>query len=407
MWLLGLTQIIGYGTLYYGFAILAPDIGAEFGWPVAWVYGALSLALLAGGIVAPFAGSRIDRHGAARVMAFGSVGGAAALAIVALAPSASMFVVGLVAIELASAFVLYNAAFACLVQATGWDARRRITHLTLIAGFASTLFWPLTSALHAVLSWREVFGVFAMLNLLVCLPVHFWLARNAGVAPADSASPAPGTAIDEVPLPPQVRRRAFVLVAAGFCLSGFLLSSILAQMVPVLSAVGLGSATVVVSALFGPAQVLARFINMATGSGRHPLTVTLISCAMLPLATLVLVVTAPAVAGAVLFVVLLGFGSGLNSIVHGTLPLALFGRAAYGERLGRIASAQLATTSVAPFALAFLIDIAGPTTALGVMIVIGLLGLSAFMAVDRLRSRTAPASMAPITVQAGPSGNIV
>lgn len=78
VWLLGLTQIIGYGTLYYGFAILVPDISAEFGWPVAWVYGALSLALLAGGIVAPFAGNRIDRHDAAKVIAFGSVGGAAA-----------------------------------------------------------------------------------------------------------------------------------------------------------------------------------------------------------------------------------------------------------------------------------------------------------------------------------------
>lgn len=199
-------------------------------------------------------------------------------------------------------------------------------------------------------------------------------------------------------LPPQVRRRAFVLVAAGFCLSGFLLSSILAQMVPVLSAVGLGSATVIVSALFGPAQVLARFINMATGSGRHPLTVTLISCAMLPLATLVLVVAAPAIAGAVLFVVLLGFGAGLNSVVHGTLPLALFGRVANAERLGCTASAQLATTSVAPFALALPIERAGPTAALGVMIVVGLLGLSAFMAVGRLRSRTAPASMAPIAI---------
>ncbi len=82
------------------------------------------------------------------------------------------------AVEIASAFVLYSTAFAALAQLTGPGAQRAIVHLTLIAGFASTVFWPLTTALHATLSWREVYLVYAALNLVACLPAHIWLARQ-------------------------------------------------------------------------------------------------------------------------------------------------------------------------------------------------------------------------------------
>jgi len=394
VWLLGITQIVGYGTLYYGFAIIAPDIAGEFGLPLSSVYGGFSLALLAGGAVAPYAGRLIDRHGAARVMAAGSVGAAAALGGMALAPGLAGLTAGLLAVEVVGTLVLYDAAFAHLVQTAGGDARRRITHLTLIAGFASTLFWPLTAMLDAALTWREVIGVFAAMNLLLCLPAHVWLAR-AGTRPAEGAAGAgAGSEVDETPLPAALQRRAMVLVAVGFALAGFLLSAILAQMVPMLTALGIGSA-VTVGALFGPAQVLVRFVNMAAGAGCHPLTITILAAALMPVAVLLLAATAPQVVGAVLFVVLLGFGSGLSSIVRGTLPLALFGRSGYGARLGRMASARLLLTSVAPFAMAFIGDLSGPSIALAAMAAVGLFGLVAFIAVARLRAAAVSAATVP------------
>jgi MFS family permease len=402
VWLLGLTQNLGYGTLYYSFAILAADMAAEFGWPVAWIYGAFSLALLVGGAVAPLAGRQMDRHGAAKVMTVGSVAAAAALALIAVAPNAIVFLIGLTALQAASTYVLYDAAFAHLVQRGGTDARRRILHLTLIAGFASTMFWPLTSALHAVLSWREVIGLFAVANLLVCFPVHAWLIRpNAAKSAPAGAGSLPAAAPMETPLPSALRPKAFLLIATGFSLGGFLLSGILAQMVPLLSAVGLGTAAVYASTLFGPSQVLIRFINMAAGSGRHPLTVTIIAATLLPIAVLVLAITAPATAGAVAFALLLGFGSGLTSIVRGTLPLALFGAAGYGAQLGKMASARLVLTAIAPFVLAFLVENAGAVTALLSLAAIGALGLFAFLAVLPLR-KAAAAQAANCTAPKGP-----
>ncbi|MDQ0998163.1 MFS family permease [Phyllobacterium ifriqiyense] len=113
---LGLTQIIGYGTLYYSFSVLAQAMAEDFGWPPEWVFGVFSISLLAGGLAAPVAGSWIDRHGAGKVMSWGTIGAVTALIACAIAPSPMTFTAGLITIELASTFVLYNAAFAVLVQ---------------------------------------------------------------------------------------------------------------------------------------------------------------------------------------------------------------------------------------------------------------------------------------------------
>jgi MFS family permease len=385
--LLGITQIIGYGTVYYSFAILAGDIARSFGWSVAWVMGAFSLALLVGGLTAPLAGRLVDRHGAGPVMVAGSAAAAAALFLTSLAPGPVAFVAGLVAVELASPFILYDAAFAALVQLCGSRGGIRITHLTLIAGFASTVFWPLTTWLHQHLDWRETMQLFAALNLVICLPVHMAVAR---IRPyQEPRTGDTGTASrDEPTLPPAVQGRAFLLVASGFALSGFLLSAALTQMVPMLEALGLDASALWVAALFGPAQVLVRFVNMLVGVRAHPLTVALLAVTLLPLSAVLLAATAPSVAGAALFAILLGFGSGLKSIVQGTVPLVLFGSAAYGTRLGKMAFARQFLAAFAPFAFAFLIDAAGARVALIVFVAIALAGLAALIAVARIRNRT-------------------
>ena len=193
------------------------------------------------------------------------------------------------------------------------------------------------------------------------------------------------TASEEAPAPRPLQRRLLWLVTAGFALSGFALSAVLTQMVPMLSGLGLGASALLVSTLFGPAQVLVRLLNMLLGVRRHPLPATLIGLAMLPLAVLILMATAPLAAGAVVFAVLLGFGSGLKSIVQGTLPLALFGSGSYGARLSVMASARLVLGAIAPFALASLTSAVGPTYALAALAGVAGLGFAALLEVARLR----------------------
>src|SRR5262249_53367194 len=160
--------------------------------------------------------------------------------------------------------VQYGAAFALLVQINPKVAQRSITYLTLIAGFASTIFWPIATALHAHMSWQSVYLCFAALNIAICLPIHAWLAFGASKSKEGARGPAKHV---EPRLPPSIRTPAFVLMVTGFALESFVNAALLVHMVPVLSGLGLGAMAVMVGTLFGPSQVLSRFTNMVFGGG--------------------------------------------------------------------------------------------------------------------------------------------
>lgn len=386
IWALGVTQIIGYGTLYYAFSVLSPAIGVSFGWSAEWVFGALSLALLAGGLMSPVAGHFADRFGAARIMAVGSVFAAVTLSAAALAPKGTTFAAALIAMEVTAAFVLYPSAFAALVQLGGRNAQRSITHLTLIAGFASTLFWPLTAWLHTFLDWRAVFLVFALLHLLVAAPLHLWLFRQTPPVRPTTAAELPAPHTPEIPhanglLPAARRSPVFALLLAGFAIEGFILAGMLLHLVPLLGTLGLGTSAVLVTTLFGPAQVLGRLSNMLFGAGLRQTHLGVFAALLLPLGVLVLATTSPSLPGAIAFGILFGMGSGLISIVSGSLPLELFGRDRYGSRLGWLSSARQIASALAPFVIALTIGIAGTMAALWAVTVAGILATAAFVAI--------------------------
>ncbi|RWP85527.1 MAG: MFS transporter [Mesorhizobium sp.] len=387
IWALGLTQIIGYGTLYYSFSILAPAMAREFDLTEGWVFAALSASLFAGSLFAPTAGRWADRFGAGRIMTVGSVAAAVALALCAVAPDRVSFVLALLAMELASSFVLYSAAFVAIVQIGVPRPQRSITHLTLIAGFASTLFWPLTSALHAHLTWREVYFLFAALNLGLCLPIHAWLmrlSRRHATARSQEREPIPEAG---APLDPRRGRAVFLLMLAGFATEGFVLSAILIHMVPLTAALGLGTAGLFVSTLFGPAQVASRLINMLFGGRLQQTHLAVIAASLITAGLCALLLTTPWLPGAFLFVLLFGLGSGLTSIVGGTLPLELFGREGYGARLGWASAARQFTSAFAPFALAFMMARTSVANSLWVLVVVAASGVIAFLAIVLLRRR--------------------
>lgn len=380
IWALGTTQVVGYGSLYYGFGVLAPAMAADLSTSQAMVFGLLSLSLLVGGMTAPLAGKLADRYGAARVMRTGSVIAALGLALVGLAPGLLGLALALIGMEAAASFVLYSVAFVALVQIGSQDARRAITHLTLIAGFASTLFWPLTAWLETLIGWRGTYLAFAGLNLAVCLPLHWLLARHSvALSPPTPASVAEPAA-PKRPSQPLL----FPLLLAGFAAQGFVSAALLVHMVPLMAALGLGASAALVTTLFGPAQVLSRVANLRFGRGLSQTSLAVVTAAMAPVALLLLFATAPALAGAIAFAVLFGFGSGLSSIIAGTLPLALFGSDNYGQRQGWLGAARQVVSAVAPFALALLLGLMSARMAVGAVGLVALLQLGIFLAIRHL-----------------------
>lgn len=385
---LGLTQIIGYGTLYYSFSILAPGMAKDVGMSREAVFGTFSAALLAGGLAAPFTGVWLDRFGAARMMALGSVLSALLLVLCAWSPGVAFFIAAVIATQVASGLVTYQAAFAALVEHAPQDATRNITYLTLMAGFASSIFWPITTTLAAHFDWRTIYLIFAGLNLVVCLPVHLALAGGRARRAALVSSETPRPPVAGV-IAPGERRRAMIIVSLAFALSGFALSSLLIHMVPMLGALGLAGAAVTVSALFGPAQVASRLVNMIFGESLPPTGLAMLSTALIALGGVVLAVTDGNLVGAVVFALCAGMGSGIGSIAQGSVPLHLFGSEGYGAIAGRMTAARLVASAAAPAVFALAMERLGIPVSLLLNAALGALGMIGFALVGRDVKRTA------------------
>src|SRR5215468_297084 len=230
---LGVTEILAWGAIFYPPVLTVPLIAHERGWSMTFAMGGFSLALLTAGVVSPRVGKLIDRHGGHCVMPIGSL----------IATPGRIF---------------------------GADARRPITALTLAGGFASTVSWPATHVLLEAVGWRGTYLTYAALLALVAAPLHaFVLPRGRAdprARPAGLAQPRPAV------LPPH--GWAFVLVAAAFAAYAFVPSGLSAHLLAIFGRSEIDATTVVtIGALFGPSQVLARIGELTIARRAHPLVV--------------------------------------------------------------------------------------------------------------------------------------
>lgn len=386
---LGITQVIGYGTLYYAFAVLAPRMTASFGWAPEWTYGGFAAGLLAAGLVAPVTGRLIDSYGTRMVMSIGSVLAGLALFALAEARGPISYFVAMIVLEAVATMVLYDAAFAALTQAKGASARRAISQLTLIGGFASTLFWPLTTALLAEFDWRGIYRIYAILQIVVCVPLHLFLLPSRVRVPAHAApASSGGDAAAGDYLHGDARRSAFVLLALAFSLQGFVVSAMSVHMLTMLQGLGLSAAVAVgIGAMVGPSQVAGRLVEMLFGTGLQPVTTAWTSALLMPLGFMLLLAGGMTATLAGLFAIAYGISMGLGSIVRGTVPLQLFGPAGYGAMLGKLSAPGLAIKAAAPLAFAILIERAGQVPSMLLLIAFSAIAAIALFALARKVSR--------------------
>jgi MFS family permease len=381
--LLGVTQTIGYGTLYYAFGVVAPLMQADTGLSLTAIYGAFSLSMLASGLAAPSIGRLFDRHNPAIVMAAGSLAAGAALAAWALVPGTIAFVALLLIVQTASILVLYEAAFVVAAHyAAAGTARRTITGITFMAGFASTIFWPLTQWLTTVADWHGIYLVYAALQVFICFPLHLliWYRLKPVIIAHDDADGS-RTELGSVE-DPHLRRRIMPFLLAGFAANAFVISAVHMHLIGLLAAIGLGASSALVGALLGPAQVAARVVEFATARNVSIHVASLAAVLALPIALAVLMAGAPMLSAALAFGLIFGAGQGLSYIVRGVLPLELFGRKGYGAVTGRINSARLFVSATAPFLTAFVFEQGGAQLALGTILLVAALGAACLAGVS-------------------------
>jgi len=350
---LGTAQTLAWASSYYLPAMLARPMAGELGVSEPTVFAAFSVALVVSALVGPHSGRRIDRWGGRPVLMVTSGLFALGLALMALATGPLSLFAAWMVMGLAMGSGLYEAAFASLVRLYGHEARSAITGITLIAGFASTVGWPLTAALEHALGWRGACAAWAALHLVVGLPLNAWLPAAgtpaAPAAPAEGTPPAgAGSAASEPPL------ATAALLAWVFAVTWFISTAMAAHLPSLLAAAGSTPGTVIaIGALVGPAQVAGRLLEFGLLRRLHPLHSARLAALMHPLGAALLAVLGAPVAAA--FALLHGAGNGILTIAKGTLPLALFGPAGYGHRQGLLMLPARLAQALAPWLFGLLL----------------------------------------------------
>jgi MFS family permease len=370
---LGTSQTLSWACSYYLPAILAVPMARELGIPSSWVFGCFSAALVLSALLGPWAGRMIDRRGGRDVLVASNLVIAAGLVTLAVAPSTAVLVAGWLLLGLGMSMGLYDAAFATLAGLYGRAARSPITGITLIAGFASTVGWPLSAVMEETIGWRNACLVWAALQVLVALPLNRFL-----VPPAPPPLKLQKEEAGEAVVPP---RFAMPLLAFVFAATWTVTGAMAAHLPVLLEASGATpAAAVAAAALVGPAQVAARVLEFSLLGRFSPILSARLSTLGHPAGAIVLLafggIAAPA------FTILHGMGNGILTIVKGTLPLAVFGPVGYGARQGLLSAPSRFLQALAPFLFGLLLERASVATALTIT---SALTLSAFVALLLLK----------------------
>lgn len=382
---LGTAQTLAWASSYYLPAVLAAPMARDVGVSTPTVFAAFSAALIVSALLGPFAGRAIDRWGGRPVLIGTNAVFALGLVGLALSDGPLTMLLAWLVMGVGMGSGLYEAAFAALVRLYGRESRTSITGITLIAGFASTVGWPLSAFLDLQFGWRGACLTWAALHVLLGMPLNALLPRAQPLV--EPAPLPPSTASAPSGASPDLR--PMLLLSFVFATTMFVATAMAAHLPTLLQAHGASlAAAVAAGALIGPAQVGARLFEFGLLRRWHPLWTARLAVAAHPVGALVLALAgAPAAAA---FTLLHGAGNGILTITKGTLPLALFGPAGYGARQGLMMVPARFAQAAAPWLFGLCLEHwGGAAVALSAA-----LGLAAFAALWLLPHGTPAATQA-------------
>jgi MFS family permease len=368
---LGTTQTLAWASSYYLPAILADPIARDLGVSSNWIFTAFSAALVISALIGPRVGRQIDLVGGRSVLSMSNLVLAAGLVLLGFATSIPLLVVAWLLLGVGMGAGLYDAAFAALGRIYGDTARRSITGITLMAGFASTIGWPLSAWGLETIGWRNTCFAWAAAHILIGLPINLlMLPAVKGAKAAVAAAVKPHIPID----------RTMIVLAFVFAAAWTVTGAMAAHLPRIMEAAGATSTQAVFAgALIGPAQVAARIFEASFLSRYHPLFSTKLACITHPIGAAILALAGGGAAS--VFALFHGAGNGILTIARGTLPLAIFGPENYGYRLGIIGAPARMAQAAAPLLFGLLIEVMGAR----VLIVSSALSIAALLALFLLR----------------------
>jgi MFS family permease len=373
VWVLSLLQLISWGSVFYGFALFMSPLELALGMSRAESSLGFSLMLLAEGLLAFSVGRWIDRGHERAVMTGGSLLVGLAFLMHSQITSVVEFYAVWTMLGVGLAGTLYPPAFAVLTRRFPQHFRRAIITLSFLGGLASTVFIPLVAWLIDAHGWRDALCVLGALHLLVCVPVHWLLLRDAPQRAVLASSHT-----DHLTLMHFVRRPQFWQLAIFVVLLMGVTSALPAHMVSLLRESGMSESwAIAVPASIGVLQVMGR---LGLYLFEHRVDVHVVNRwvpMLVPLGFLALLIGAGHVGWSVMFVVLYGLGNGMLTIVKGTAMAQYVSREHMGSLNGLLGLPMALARAAAPLLMGLLWSAeAGYTLGLWLMLTASVVGVA-------------------------------
>ena len=389
VWPLAIAETIVWAAMFYSFPALILVWERDLGWSKTELSGALTLSLVAAAVLAPVVGRLID-HGFGRFVFTGcALAGAVLLVLLSTVTELWQFYLIWLGLGIAMSGALYEACFAVLTRAMGLRAKRAITLVTLIAGFAGTVSFPSAYVLVGFVGWRGAVVVFAVVVAFIAAPLIWWgvsLAEQSSESKMHPASRGTGEALRVL------RSATFWLLAISFAMIALEHGILLTHLLPLLDERGIQAETAILAAsMIGPMQVAGRLAMMAAERHVTILTIAAVSYVAMGIAALSLLGAAAIPVLLVAFVLFQGSGYGVTSIVRPVVTAEFLGRKNFGVISGLLALPFIAATAAAPTIAAFVWETGGYDRVIMLAIFAAGVGLVSILLAASLASRKATA----------------
>lgn len=350
--ILGLVQILGWGSTYYAPALVAPLVAAEFGWSLTFSVSGVTVGLVVAGLCSPYSTRLVNRLGGHVAIAIGAIIAAVGLLALTFATHRIAFIAVWIWLGLAMSLVLSDPSYVALAQIFRARARKPMVLISMLAGLAGTISW-LSTYLLMQSGWRTPYLFYAAALGLVAAPLVAIALPRPQAEPA--ASTQPSSVGQAAVWPP--RGAPLWLQFVGFSAYGFTISAMLAHFIPMANRGGIDTGTAVaIAMLLGPMQLAVRLFELVFGQRLHPLHITRFATFNFLIAFAVVLAAGLSISTAVIFVLLMGIANGIMTIARGVLPLALFGHTGYPRAAGLLAAANLGSQSAGPLVAAIAIE---------------------------------------------------
>lgn len=385
---LAVGQTIFWAGLYYIFAALLIRWEAAEAWSKTSLTLAFTGAIIMAALFAPVAGRLVDKGNGPSVLAGSALVGAGMVSLLPLAPNAWVFGLIWIGIGTCLGACLYETCFAFVTRTQGDNARRSITLITLFAGFAGTISFPVCHAITEAFGWHYAVWTLAGLVAFVGVPLVWTAAKflEASYGVAEAAAKAAGeedtTPANPVPL---LRRPVFWLIAIGFALLGANHGIVLNHLLPILHDRGLSSdAAVLAASMIGPMQVAGRLAMMASEKNVSSHGIATACFVAVGVATACLLFADAVPLLIVGFVILQGSGHGVSSIMRPVIVREVLGARRFGVKSASVAVPYLMMWALSPFIGALIWEAGGYDLVLMTVGVFAVTGLISYRMAARI-----------------------